>query len=286
MDARASAAPGLEPEARKAEGGSRFPVPAQASCRAKISLKASRTRGPATRICQQKAMGRLVAMVWIHFEKSSPSMPSKMRVATRLIIGHMRQTVETDLASRAARPGIGDPRCQFPGQGPSGQLLDEADDHGKNGKLPGRDDEERIPQSPVPFRRVVDFHPVDHGHGHHGAKDDSLESGCRHVIPPDRGRWIRRRTKKAQIRCLDSRLHAARRLPGTRILPIMSICGPAPPVPPPRPRGAAIRASSPPALLDRQGPKCLEWKHPLARPLDPRRLVLGSGVMRGTGALP
>ena len=51
------------------------------------------------KICQHKAIGKPITTVWIHFAKNSTSTPLNNIVATKLIIGHMQQTVITEIAN-------------------------------------------------------------------------------------------------------------------------------------------------------------------------------------------
>ena len=62
--------------------------------------KIRRTSGPAKKICQQSAIGKLRTVVWNH--SAIISLPGfwKRMVATRLIIGHIRQTIMLEIASR------------------------------------------------------------------------------------------------------------------------------------------------------------------------------------------
>lgn len=57
-----------------------------------------RTNGPAKKICQQSAIGKLSAVVWIQFGIRDALTPLKSAVATKLIIGHITQTVIAEIA--------------------------------------------------------------------------------------------------------------------------------------------------------------------------------------------
>jgi len=55
--------------------------------------------GPATKTCQQKAIGKFNAIVVIHLIKRLPFIPLKRAVATKLIIGHIKTTVDAETAN-------------------------------------------------------------------------------------------------------------------------------------------------------------------------------------------
>lgn len=63
----------------------------------KIAPKILRTSGPAKKICQKKAIGKLSAVVCNQIAITSLPGFLKSSVATRLILGHIRHTVMDEM---------------------------------------------------------------------------------------------------------------------------------------------------------------------------------------------
>ena len=56
------------------------------------------TAGPAKNICQHKAIGKLITVVWSHTAMSWLFTPLKSTVAMKLITGHIIHTIIEDIA--------------------------------------------------------------------------------------------------------------------------------------------------------------------------------------------
>ena len=82
-----------------------------------------RTNGPAKKICQQSAIGKLSAVVWIQFGIRDAFTPLKSAVATKLIIGHITQTVIAEIARitkiSLSSPGVTKRNASFFASGPA-----------------------------------------------------------------------------------------------------------------------------------------------------------------------
>ena len=64
----------------------------------KIPQKILRTSGPAKKICQKNAIGKLSAVVCNQTAINSVPAFLKSKVAARLMLGHIRQTVMDEMA--------------------------------------------------------------------------------------------------------------------------------------------------------------------------------------------
>ena len=69
----------------------------------------ARTIGPAKKICQKKAMGKFMAVVYSHTAITSFPADLNSKVAIRLMVGHISHTVTEEIAM-ITRKGV-----SFPG---------------------------------------------------------------------------------------------------------------------------------------------------------------------------